>query len=109
MVRKRGNAVHEPITVTGIVIPIEWDEYGNPLATTISTAGEREYLVDQDSMGKALLGLVTQEIEVVGVLRKRIEGGNSIRVDSYRLKGARDWQGKSELEKARDPSPFKEN
>ncbi|MDY6954348.1 MAG: hypothetical protein SWE60_22815, partial [Thermodesulfobacteriota bacterium] len=96
MVRKRGNAVHEPITVMGIVIPIEWDECGNPLATIISSPGEEEYLVEPYAKGKELLGLVTQEIEVIGFLRKRIEGGNSIRVDSYRLKGARDWQGEAE-------------
>jgi len=107
MARKRGKAGNEPITVMGIVIPIEWDENGNPLATTISTPGEREYLVEQDLMGKELLGLVRQEIEVIGVLRrgiKGIKGGNTIRVSSYRLKGVRDWQGEAEAEKRTEAS-----
>ena len=106
MVRKKGIAGNEPVTVMGIVIPIEWDEHGNPLATTISTPGEREYLVEHDSMGEALLGLVRQEIEVIGVLRKCSKGGSRIRVSSYRLKGVKDWQGKPEREKRRASVPL---
>jgi len=102
MSRKRCKAGHEHIIVMGIVIPIEWEENGTPVATTISTPGEREYLVEPDSTGKELLGLVTQEIEVVGVLKKGTKGRNIIRVSSYRLKGVKDWQGKPEREKRTD-------
>jgi len=102
MGKKKAKAGNELITVTGIVIPVEWDEHGNALATTVSTPGEREYLVEQDSTGKELLGLVRQEIEVSGVLGKGMEGGNTIRVSSYRLKGVRDWQGEAEPEKTTD-------
>jgi hypothetical protein len=94
MVGRRGKAGREAVTVMGIVIPIAWDEDGNPLASTISTPGEREYLVEQDTMGKELLALVRQEIEVVGILGREATGGNTIQVSSYRLKGAREWQGK---------------
>jgi hypothetical protein len=78
--------------VAGIVIPVEWDEEGNVLATIISSPGEEEYLVEADPKGKELLGLVRQEIEVSGIVRKGVKGGNTIRVNSYRLKKPGEWQ-----------------
>ncbi|MDY6838405.1 MAG: hypothetical protein SWH78_10555 [Thermodesulfobacteriota bacterium] len=103
MVAQRERAGNEPITVVGIVIPVEWDDQGNALTTIISSPGEEEYLVEPYAKGKELLGLVRQEIEVIGVLTKRMKGGNTIRVDSYRLKEARDWQGEAERQKTGAP------
>jgi hypothetical protein len=77
-------------TIRGIVIAAEWDDEGNPLATSISSPGEQEYLVEQDSKGKELLGLVRQEIEVAGVVKKRERGRNTIAVRIYRLRGVGD-------------------
>ena len=105
-VKEKGKAGNQLVKVAGIVIPIEWDEDGNPLATTISTPGEREYVVGKDSKGEELLGFVRQEIEVIGVLRTGVKGGNTIRVHSYRPKGARDWQGEAEPEKTMDAPPL---
>lgn len=73
--------------IRGIVIPAEWDDEGNALATCIASPGEQEYLVEQDAMGKELLALIRQEIEVTGIVQQRKRGRNTIAVRTYRLTG----------------------
>ncbi|KPK19649.1 MAG: hypothetical protein AMK69_24110 [Nitrospira bacterium SG8_3] len=76
--------------IRGIVIPAEWDDEGNALATYIASPGEQEYLVEQDAMGKELLALIRQEIEVTGIVQKSKRGRNTIAVRTYRLTGLGD-------------------
>jgi len=76
----------ELTTVRGIVIPVHWDKEGNALAVAISSPNEQEHVIEQDKKGKELIGLIRQEIEVSGVVRKVIKGGKTITVKSYRLK-----------------------
>lgn len=40
------NSTSGQITTTGIIIPVEWDEDGNPTAIAISTYDENEYIID---------------------------------------------------------------
>jgi hypothetical protein len=88
--RKKTKEGDNLTTIRGIVIAAEWDDEGNPLATSISSPGEQEYLVEQDSKGKELLGLLRQEIEVAGIVKKRERGRNTIAVRIYRLRGVGD-------------------
>ena len=76
--------------IRGIVIPAEWDEEGNALATCIASPGEQEYLVEQDAMGKELLRLIRREIEATGIVQQRKRGRNTIAVRTYRLTGLGD-------------------
>lgn len=78
-------------TVRGIVIPVEWDGEGNALAVAISSPDEQEYVIEQDKKGKELIGLIRQEVEVSGVVRKVIKGSKTITVKSYRLKTDGNW------------------
>ena len=84
-VKKKREKGHNLTTIRGIVIPVEWDEEGNALATSIASPGEQEYLVEQDTIGKELSKLTRQEIEVHGILQERKRGQNTIAVRSYRL------------------------
>ena len=76
--------------IRGIVIPAEWDDEGNTLATCIASPGEQEYLVEQDAMGKELLRLIRREIEATGIVQQRKRGRNTIAVRTYRLTGLGD-------------------
>lgn len=78
-------------TVRGIVIPVEWDGEGKALAVAISSPDEQEYVIEQDKKGKELIGLIRQEVEVSGVVRKIIKGSKTITVKSYRLKTDGNW------------------
>ena len=91
-VKKKREAVDKLTTVRGILIPVEWDEGGNVLAAAVSSPDEQEYLIETDTKGKELLGLIRQEIEVSGVVRKGIKGRKTITVISHRLKTRGDCQ-----------------
>lgn len=91
-VKKKEGTGDELTTVRGIVIPVDWDEEGNALAAAISSPDEQEYFVKQDAKGKELVGLMRQEIEVSGVVRKGIKGRKTVTVKNYRLKtGGDPW------------------
>ena len=89
-VREKREGGDNLTAIRGIVIPAEWDEEGNALATCIASPGEREYLVEQDAMGKELLRLIRREIEATGIVQQRKRGRNTIAVRTYRLTGLGD-------------------
>ena len=72
------------ITLTGIVMPSDWDGQGKVQQVVLSTYDEKEYPVDKRGHGKELLGCVRKKVEVLGVL-----SGNSsrrkLRVKQYRF------------------------
>ena len=76
----------EPVTVHGLIIPIEWDAKGNVITIALSTFDEDEYLIEQDEMGERLMSFLRQGISLSGSYRLR--GGRKIlRVTDYRLEG----------------------
>lgn len=89
--KKKKGTGDELTTIRGIVIPVDWDEDGNMLVAAISGSNEQEYVIEQDKKGKKLIGLIRQEIEVSGVVRKVIKGSKTITVKSYRLKTDGNW------------------
>ena len=82
------------ITITGIVIPVGWDEAGHVTTVAISTADEQEYLLDAAGGDLALSDMVRQEIRVRGTLLE--EGGKkTIVAREIRLKSAWDPTGRN--------------
>lgn len=60
---------------TGIVVPIEWDEAGNPLAIAIATEDEQEYrIADDGRQGRALRKLLRRRVRITGTLRESENG-----------------------------------
>jgi hypothetical protein len=71
------------IQIRGIVIPVEWDAKGNAIKAALLTADEGEYLVEENTMGRKLLGMVQRVVEVRGLVR--VKGGRKIiTVEDYR-------------------------
>jgi len=80
----KDNIHKEPITTMGVVIPVEWDEKGNPTAFAFSTYEEKEYLIDlRSEVGKQLSGTVKQKIRVTGTLGRLIKNRRVLSVKSY--------------------------
>ena len=75
----------EPLTIKGIVIPVDWDKEGKVVAAAISTHDEDEYLIDNDYKGEELLHLVREEVEVSGVAKEN-KDKKIIAVQKYILK-----------------------
>lgn len=67
------------MAIKGIVIPVDWDQEGNPVSVAIATHTEEEYLVSNDSKGKELFNLIREGVEITGLV-KEIAGIKIIKV-----------------------------
>jgi hypothetical protein len=63
-------AEEKPTSISGIIVPIDWDEKGNIVAAAISCQDEVEYRIDNNQKGMELLSLVREEVEAVGIIRE---------------------------------------
>ena len=70
-------------TITGIVIPEDWDENDNVIRVAIKTLDYVEYVVECNSKGKELLALVDEKVKATGTIRERVHGDMIISVKSY--------------------------
>lgn len=73
-------------SVTGIVVPVDWDDKGMPTAVALLVPGGNDCYVQPDENGKALLELVTKEVEVRGQVKKGRHGRSVIAVQGHDLK-----------------------
>jgi len=74
----------KPITIKGLVIPVDWDEKGKVIAAAISTHDEDEYLIERIYKGQELLDLLRREVEVRGLVREK-QNKKKIRVQEYSI------------------------
>ena len=54
------------VTLRGVIIPADWDEKGNVIATAIATDDEDEYLLSDQETTEKYLDLLREEVEVKG-------------------------------------------
>ena len=52
--------------LSGIIVPIEWDDKGRIIAIALSTYDEEEYLISNNEKFDELIGFLRQEVEVTG-------------------------------------------
>ena len=81
--------MEELMTIRGLVIPVEWDGTGNIHAVSIFGPHEEEYVVEQDAMGKELLGLTRQWLEIRCVVKGVVQGKKTIEIKGYKKKAYR--------------------
>jgi hypothetical protein len=72
-------------TITGVIIPVEWDRHGTITGVSISAFDEQEYLVQKQVKGAELIQHVRQDAEVVGWVEVE-QGRKKITVKDYRLR-----------------------
>ncbi|MFC1857116.1 hypothetical protein ACFL9U_03705 [Thermodesulfobacteriota bacterium] len=69
----------------GIIIPVDWDSFGNIVEIAIATKKEQQYLIDrEDPRWAELANYIAREIELTGTLRKTDKTKN-INVGEYVL------------------------
>ena len=74
----------EKITVTGIIVPVVWDEKGNPVSMAIATYAEQEYLINaRTKKGKELQQLVRQKVRVTGILDSSASGRRTLTIQKF--------------------------
>lgn len=74
------------VTLTGIVIPADWNDHQTLIAAALATADEREYRIVPQRKGKELLGFLQHQIEVTGTLGRDDRGRDTLRVTRYIVK-----------------------
>jgi hypothetical protein len=74
------------VTLTGIVIPADWNDRQEVIAVALATADEKEYRICMTKKGKELLGALQREIEATGVLDRDENGRTLIIVRRYIVK-----------------------
>jgi hypothetical protein len=74
------------VTLTGIVIPADWNDRQEVIAASLATADEKEYRICSTKKGKELLDALQREIEVTGIMERDEKGRNTITVRRYIIK-----------------------
>ena len=72
------------VTLTGFVIPEEWDNNDNVIAIAISTEDE-DYLVERNKPGEELYDFLDEDVEATGFVREDKDGTKHISVTSYEI------------------------
>lgn len=72
-------------TISGIIIPGEWDENGKVIGIAIETTDEEKYLVYQNNKGEELFEFIQYKVEATGTVRADEHGDSVIKVDRYNL------------------------
>ncbi len=73
-------------TLTGIVIPADWNDDQEVVAAALAMADEKECRIGGNRKGKELLGYLQRQVEVTGPLSEDEKGGMVITVKRYIVK-----------------------
>ena len=76
----------QSITLTGIVIPVDWNDDHEVIVTALATANEKEYRIGGNRKGKELLAYLQRQVEATGTLREDEEGRLVITIRRYIVK-----------------------
>ena len=70
-------------TITGIIVPEDWDKKNRVNRVAVKTPFYEEYVVEHNQQGKELLFLIDQKVRVRGRVRERLDGSMLITVNTY--------------------------
>ncbi len=73
-------------TLTGIVIPTDWNDRQEVVAAALATADEKEYPIAGNKKGKELMDLLQHQVEATGALERDEKGRMVITIRSYIVK-----------------------
>ncbi len=70
--------------IEGIIIPVRWDEDGNPIAVALATSQEEELLINMKSAkAKELLELLQKKVRIGGSIAKLDNDKKIITIRKY--------------------------
>lgn len=75
------NAKPKVQNITGLVVPSEWNDSGEPTEIKICTPGEVDYVIIEDKKGKRLYKFLHQFVKVSGVIKLK-QPKNEIEIKS---------------------------
>ncbi len=74
----------DKITITGVVVAMDWDDKDNVVAVSIETDSEL-YYVSENAAGEKLRELLDRGVKVTGIPGKDEEGNKTIAVETYEI------------------------
>lgn len=75
----------DEVTITGKVLPVDWDDDDNVIAVVIVDDDGEEYLVLKNANGKKLLKLVDKYVSATGTIGEDSEGDKTIAVTYFEM------------------------
>jgi hypothetical protein len=72
-------------TVTGIIIPQQWDDNGKVTGVSIQAFDESEYIVRAYKRGKELRDFINRKVKVNGKVFERLDGKELIQVNQFEI------------------------
>ena len=72
-------------TISGIIIPGEWDENGKVIGIVIETTDEEKYLVYKNNKGKELFEFTQYKVDATGIVTADEHGDMTIKMNRYNL------------------------
>ena len=73
------------VIISGLLVPVDWDERGNITETAVSTYFEEEYRIEMNVRGEALLPFLRQRVKVIGLVKIDKRGRKVVRVEDYEV------------------------
>ena len=73
-------------TLTGIVIPVDWNDDHDVIVAALATADEKEYRIFGNRKGKELFAYLKRQVEATGTLGEDEEGRIVITLKRYIVK-----------------------
>ena len=85
--KTKNKNLNRALTVSGIILPVEWDERGNVTGLAIHSYDEENYKIDNLNERRELLSLLRARLKVTGIL-KRDDTGNRFTVKGYKIENS---------------------
>ena len=84
--RKNSPASRKVIEVTGILIPVEWDDNANPIQFALSAYDEQEYLLENlTAICNPPYSILRKKIKVTGELGRKVKKRKLLTVSRFDL------------------------
>ena len=74
-------------TITGVIVPEDWDADDKVIRVGIKTSDYREYIIEYNRQGRELMSLINHQVRVTGKIRERLDGEFMLNVEGYELVG----------------------
>ena len=72
-------------TVTGIIIPQQWDDDGTVIGVSVQTFDESEYIVKLSRHGKKMFDFISKKVKVTGKIFEQSDGKLLVDVNRFEV------------------------
>lgn len=78
----------QEITITGFVVPVDWDKHGTVLVIALVTNSFEKYIVANEVRESGLMGVIDERIRASGrIVGEDAVGNKILKIDKYEPPG----------------------